>query len=199
MDIHPLILIGQHVCLEPLAETHVPDLAAVGLEPEIWQYLLHGNVDSAEKLLLVVRDLLARQARGTDLPFAVVDRASGRAVGCTRYLDIRPRDRALEIGGTWYGAAYRRTAVNTESKCLLLCHAFETLGCIRVQFKTDLRNERSQRAIERLGAVKEGILRNHMITPDGTIRDSVYYSIIDREWPAVKVRLEAWLREPSHV
>ncbi len=193
MNIHPLTLTGRHVRLEPLAEAHVPDLTAVGLDPDIWRYMLYGDIDSEAKMLGFVRDLLARQARGTDLPFAVVDQASGRAVGCTRYLEIRPHDRGLEIGGTWYGAAYRRTAVNTESKYLLLRHAFETLGCIRVQFKTDLRNERSQRAIERLGAIKEGILRNHMITPDGTIRDSVYYSILDREWPGVKARLEGWL------
>ena len=160
MNIQPITLTGRHVRLEPLSEAHVPDLAAVGLDPEIWRYMLYGDIDSEAKLLGFVRDLLARQARGTDLPFAVVDQASGRAIGCTRYMDIRPHDRGLEIGGTWYGAAYRRTAVNTESKHLLLRHAFETLGCIRVQFKTDLRNEGSQRAIERLGAVKEGILRN---------------------------------------
>ncbi len=190
MNIQPITLPGQHVRLEPLTEAHVPDLAAVGLDPDIWRYMLYGNIDTAEKMLGFVRDLLARQARGTDLPFAVISQAAGRAIGCTRYLDIRPRDRGLEIGGTWYGAAYRRTAVNTECKYLLLRHAFEELGCIRVQFKTDQRNEPSQRAIERLGAVQEGILRNHMITPDGVIRHSVYYSIIDAEWPAVKARLE---------
>lgn len=194
MDIHPITLTGHHVRLEPLTEAHVPDLAAVGLDPEIWRYMVYGNIDSEAKMLDFVRDLLTRQARGTDLPFAVVALAGGRAVGCTRYLEIRPRDRGLEIGGTWYGAAYRRTAVNTESKYLLLRHAFETLGCIRVQFKTDLRNMPSQRAIERLGAVKEGILRNHMILSDGAIRDSVYYSILDREWPAVKAGLEDRLR-----
>lgn len=193
MNIHPVTLTGRRVRLEPLAEAHVPDLAAVGLDPDIWRYMLYGDIDNEEKMLGFVRDLLARQARGTDLPFAVISQESGRAIGCTRYLDIRPRDRGLEIGGTWYGRAYRRTAVNTECKYLLLRHAFEVLGCIRVQFKTDLRNERSQRAIERLGAVREGVLRNHMITPDGTVRHSVYYSIIDAEWPTVKARLEAWL------
>lgn len=193
MNIHPVTLTGRRVRLEPLAEAHVPDLAAVGLDPDIWRYMLYGDIDNEEKMLGFVRDLLARQARGTDLPFAVISQESGRAIGCTRYLDIRPRDRGLEIGGTWYGRAYRRTAVNTECKYLLLRHAFEVLGCIRVQFKTDLRNERSQRAIERLGAVREGVLRNHMITPDGTVRHSVYYSILDTEWPTVKARLEAWL------
>jgi RimJ/RimL family protein N-acetyltransferase len=112
-------------------------------------------------------------------------------------MDIRPADRGLEIGGTWYGAAYQRTAVNTECKYLLLKHAFEALGCIRVQLKTDSRNERSQRAIERLGAVKEGVLRNHMLLADGHIRHSVMYSILDSEWPAVKARLEEKLQANS--
>ena len=127
------------------------------------------------------------------MPFAVIHRITGRAIGATRYMEIRPLDRGLEIGGTWYAVAYQRTAVNTECKYLLLRHAFESLGCIRVQFKTDLLNEPSQRALARIGAVKEGILRNHMIRPDGTIRHSVYYSIIDSEWPKVKARLEEML------
>jgi RimJ/RimL family protein N-acetyltransferase len=193
MQIEPVILTGRVVRLEPLAEAHAADLAEVGLDPEIWRYMLYGDVNSPEKMLGFVRDLLARQARGTDLPFAVICLETGRAIGCTRYLDIRPRDLAVEIGGTWYGPAYQRTAVNTEGKYLLLRHAFEALRCIRVQFKTDLRNVRSQRAIERLGAVREGVLRNHMITPNGTVRDSVYYSIIASEWPTVKARLEGWL------
>ena len=108
-------------------------------------------------------------------------------------MDVRTAHRGLEIGGTWYGSEYRRTVVNTESKYLLLIHAFECMKCIRVQFKTDLRNERSQRAIERIGAIREGVLRNHMILPDGTIRHSVYYSILDTEWRAVKKRLETML------
>lgn len=108
-------------------------------------------------------------------------------------MDVRTAHRGLEIGGTWYGSEYRRTAVNTESKYLLLMHAFESMKCIRVQFKTDLRNERSQRAIERIGAIREGVLRNHMILPDGTIRHSVYYSILDTEWRVVKKRLETML------
>jgi RimJ/RimL family protein N-acetyltransferase len=140
-----------------------------------------------------VRDILSRAEKGTDLPFVAVHLATGRVAGATRYLNIMPRDRGLEIGGTWYGTEFQRTAVNTECKYLLLKHAFETLGCIRVQLKTDLRNERSQRAIERIGAVKEGILRNHMILPDGRIRHSVFYSILDTEWEEVKKRLEGML------
>jgi len=193
MNITPITLTGRYVRLEPLSEAHVPDLCRVGLEPSIWRYMLYGDIDSAAKMLGFVQDLLGRQAAGTDLPFAALDLAAGRAIGCTRFMDIQTRNRGVEIGGTWYGPAYQRTAVNTECKYLLLRHAFEVWDCIRVQFKTDRRNERSQRAIERLGALREGVLRNHMLRPDGTIRDSVYYSIIDSEWPAVKARLEAML------
>lgn len=139
---------------------------------------------------LWVRELLELQAHGTDLPFAVIHLDSGQVIGSTRYLEIHPLDLGLEIGGTWYAAAHQRTAVNTECKYLLLRHAFEALGCIRVQFKTDLRNERSQRALERIGAAWEGVLRNHMLLPDGTRRHSVYYSILDTEWPLVKKGLE---------
>lgn len=193
MTISPITLTGKHVRLEPLSLAHVADLTAVAHDPAIWQFMPYGNMDSEAKMEAFVTDLLQRQAKGTDLPFAVVHQASGKAVGSTRYLEISLAHHAVEIGGTWYGAAYQRTAVNTESKYLLLCHAFETLGCIRVQLKTDSRNERSQRAIERIGAVREGVLRNHMIMPDGVIRDSVYYSILDREWTAVKAGLEAKL------
>ena len=190
----PVILTGKTVRLEPLTEAHVPDLAAAGRDESIWRYMLYGNIQTEEQMLGWVRDLIARQARGTDLPFAVIFLEQGRAVGATRYLDIRPADRAVEIGGTWYGLAYQRTAVNTECKYLLLQYAFERLGCVRVQFKTDARNERSQRAIERLGAIKEGTLRNHMVLSDGTLRHSVYYSIIESEWPGVKVALERKLQ-----
>jgi RimJ/RimL family protein N-acetyltransferase len=137
-----------------------------------------------------VLDIRGRAEKGTDLPFVAIHLESGRVAGATRYLNIMPHDRGLEIGGTWYGPEFQRTPVNTECKYLLLRHAFEALGSIRVQLKTDLRNERSQKAIERLGAVREGVLRNHMILPDGHIRHSVFYSILDTEWPEVKNRLE---------
>jgi RimJ/RimL family protein N-acetyltransferase len=152
--------------------------------------MLYGAIRTEEQMQEWVREILSRQARGTDLPFAVVHLGSGRAIGSTRYLDIQPQHRGLEIGGTWYGVAYQRSAVNTECKYLLLRHAFEVLSCLRVQLKTDLRNERSQRAIERIGAVREGVLRNHMILPDGHVRSSVYYSLLNLEWPAVKAKLE---------
>jgi RimJ/RimL family protein N-acetyltransferase len=181
---------GSVVRLEPLSLAHVPDLTISGQDESIWQYMLYGSIKSEEDMHNWVADLLGRQSLGTDLPFAVIHLGTGRAIGATRYLDIRPEHRGLEIGGTWYALQFQRTAVNTECKYLLLRHAFEQLDCIRVQFKTDLRNLRSQRALERIGATREGVLRNHLITPEGVIRDSVYYSILDREWPAVKADLE---------
>ncbi len=191
--VKPVVLTGQHVRLEPLSEAHVPGLAGIGVSQPIWDFMVYGRMENVEDMSNWVRDLLGRAAKGTDLPFAVIHLASGRVAGATRYLNITPEHHGLEVGGTWYGVEFQRTAVNTECKYLLLRHAFEGLGCIRVQLKTDLRNVRSQKAIERLGAVREGVLRNHMILPDGYVRDSVFYSILDREWPAVKARLEGML------
>ena len=193
IDLQPLTLEGKVVRLVPMEEAHAHELAGVAFEPQIWQHMVYGNVDSEEKLLAFIRILLERQAAGTDLPFTVFHRETGLPVGCTRFMNIDVEDRGVEIGGTWYGLAYQRTSVNTESKLLLLRHAFEVWGCIRVQLKTDLQNLRSQAAIERIGAVKEGVLRNHMVLPSGRIRDSVIYSITDSEWPAVKARLEVML------
>jgi RimJ/RimL family protein N-acetyltransferase len=190
----PVTLTGHFVRLEPLSEAHVPALAAVGCDDRIWQLMRYGSIRNEDDMLGWVRHLLEAQSGGADLPFAVIHLASGRVAGATRYMEMRPEHRGLEIGGTWYGLEFQRTAVNTECKYLLLRHAFETLGTIRVQFKADVRNERSWRAIERIGAKREGILRNHIILSDGTSRDSVYYSIIDREWPGVKERLEGMLR-----
>jgi N-acetyltransferase len=194
MNLQPVTLTGRVVRLEPLAETHVADLAAVGLDERIWEYMLYGEIRTEAHMRTWVEDMLQRQARGTDLAFAVIYLPTGRAIGGTRYLDVRPPHRGLEIGGTWYGLAYQGTAVNPECKYLLMRHAFETLAVIRVQFKTDLRNQHSQRALERLGAVKEGVLRDHLITPSGYIRSSVYYSVLAAEWPAAKARLEARLQ-----
>lgn len=189
-EIHPVTLTGRTVRLEPLSIDHVPDLARVGLKDDIWRYMRYGLMNSEVGLRDWVVELLHLQEKGTDLPFAVIYLESECAIGCTRFLNIQPDYRGLEIGGTWYGLDYQGTAVNPECKYLLLMHAFEILGCIRVQFKTDVRNLRSQRAIEALGAVNEGILRKHMITKDGFIRDSIIYSILDSEWYQVKVKLE---------
>lgn len=193
LNIQPVTLHGRIVRLEPLSEAHVADLTTVGNDSNIWRYMLYGDVATENRMLWFVQELLHRQSQGTDLPFAVIHLASQRAIGSTRYLAIRPEHHVVEIGGTWFGVNYQGSGVNIDSKYLLLRHAFETLGCIRVEIKTDTRNTRSIRAIERLGAVKEGVFRNHIITPDGTIRDTVYYSIIDAEWPSVKARLEAEL------
>jgi N-acetyltransferase len=194
MEVKPVVLTGRHVRLEPMSEAHVPGLAEIGVGQTFWDFMLYGNISSVEDMQNWVRDILSRAEKGTDLPFVVIHFASGRVAGATRYLNIMPKDRGLEIGGTWYGTEFQRTAVNTECKYLLLSHAFEALGCIRVQLKTDLRNERSQQAIERIGAVKEGVLRNHMILPDGRYRHSVFYSILDTEWAVVKSRLEQLLK-----
>lgn len=195
MDIHPFTLTGKLVRLEPMTEDHVPALARVGLDPRIWQYMVYGQMRSEDDLRAWVRELLRRQARGTDLPFTVFHQPSGQPIGATRYMEMHPEHRNLEIGGTWYAIEYQGSGVNAEAKYLLLRHAFEVWGCIRVQIKTDLRNLRSQRAIERLGAVREGVLRDHLILPDGYVRSSVIYSILQAEWPGVKAGLEARLAE----
>jgi RimJ/RimL family protein N-acetyltransferase len=195
MQVQPVTLHGRLVRLEPLAETHVPGLAQVGLDERIWRYMRYGDMRSEADMRQWVRGLLELQAKGTDLPFAVLLQQDGQVAGSTRYLNIDPENRAVEIGGTWYGLQYQRTGVNTECKYLLLGHAFEALGCVRVQLKTDARNLASQRAIERIGAVKEGVLRQHMILPDGAYRDSVFYSILDNEWPGVKAHLELLMKQ----
>ena len=190
MEVKPIILQGKHVRLEPMTEAHTPALAEIGVGQPFWDFMVYGRMATADDMRGWAQDILSRAEKGTDLPFVAIHLESGRVAGATRYMNIMPSDRGLEIGGTWYGPEFQRTVVNTECKYLLLQHAFEQLGCIRVQLKTDLRNERSQRAIERIGALKEGVLRNHMILPDGHYRHSVYYSILDTEWPDVKKRLE---------
>ena len=192
-EIKPVVLTGKHVRLEPMTLEHVEPLAEIGVGRDFWDYMVYGKMESTEDMRGWVLDLLARTERGTDLPFVAIHLASGRVAGATRYLNIMPNDRGLEVGGTWYGVEFQRTSVNTECKYLLFRHAFETLGAIRVQLKTDSRNERSQKAIERIGAVKEGVLRNHMILPDGYFRHSVFYSILDSEWEGVKMRLETMM------
>jgi RimJ/RimL family protein N-acetyltransferase len=194
MEVKPVVLTGKHVRLEPLTEAHVHGLAEIGIGQNFWHFMLYGDMNTESDIRNWVLDILGRAEKGTDLPFVAIDLASRRVAGATRYLNIMPKDRGLEIGGTWYGTEFQRTAINTECKYLLMIHAFETLGAIRVHLKTDSRNERSQRAIERIGAKKEGVLRNHMILPDGYFRHSVFYSILDTEWPDVKKNLEAMMK-----
>lgn len=186
----PVTLTGDHVRVEPLALRHLDDLfAAGGDDDEVWRWL--GPTPRTPQELET--KLAALLADASCVPFAVIHLASGRAAGWTTYLDIDVEHERLEIGSTWYGRAHWRSAVNTETKLLLLTHAFEELGMGRVQLKTDHLNERSQKAIARLGARHEGVLRRHRRRPDGTWRDTVYFSLLADEWPEAKARLAGWL------
>jgi len=195
MNISPVTLEGRHVRLEPLALSHAPALSEVGLDADLWQWTTT-RISTPEELRSYIETALAEQARGVSLPFATIHQATGQAVGSTRFGSIDAANRRLEIGWTWIGRHWQRTPVNTEAKYLMLRHAFERLSALRVEFKTDSLNERSRRAILRLGAIEEGTLRNHMITHTGRLRHSVYFSVIDSEWPQVKASLEAKLSRP---
>lgn len=186
----PVTLEGKYAHLEPLSLAHADDLFAVGQDAEIWEYMPVPTPRSVGDVCSWIRAALDLQERGAILPFAIVDVATGRAIGSTRYLDISAPDRHIEIGWTWLAREHWRTPVNTECKFLLLQYAFETLGCIRVALKTDLRNKRSQRAIERIGGVREGVLRRVVVMYDGYQRSTVYYSILDDEWADVKNSLQ---------
>jgi N-acetyltransferase len=192
MTPHPVVLEGDIVRLEPLEAAHSAPLAEVGLDPSLWKWTIVFISNPAE-MQRYVQDALHAQSAGAAIPFATVERSSGRVVGSTRFLNIDRANRRVEIGSTWIAPAWQRTAVNTEAKYLMLRHAFETLGCIRVELKTDALNVKSRNAMLRIGAKEEGVLRQHMICYGGRIRDSVYFSILDAEWPDVKVRLEQML------
>jgi N-acetyltransferase len=192
MVVAPVVLEGRHVQLEPLEKLHLAGLAAVGLDPELWRWIPTA-VRTTEEMAAYIETALHEQERGASLPFAMVEQLTGRGIGSTRYGNIDRTHRRVEIGWTWVAREWQRTAANTEAKYLLLRHAFESLGCIRVELKTDSLNERSRAAILRIGAHEEGIFRNHMITASGRIRHTVYFSIVDSEWPGVKARLEAML------
>jgi N-acetyltransferase len=192
MVVTPIVLEGRHVRLEPLKENHLAGLAAVGLDAELWRWI-PTPVRTVEEMAAYVATALREQAQGVSLPFVLVEPRTERPIGSTRYGNIDRTNRRVEIGWTWVAHAWQRTAVNTEAKYLLLKHAFETLGCIRVELKTDSLNERSRAAILRIGAREEGTFRNHMITASGRIRHTVYFSILDSEWSGVKARLEGLL------
>ncbi|NOT09738.1 MAG: GNAT family N-acetyltransferase [Gemmatimonadales bacterium] len=194
MNPTPVVLYGDAVRLEPLDHAHAGDLVEAAADPGIWQYMGSAQPKSLAEVKAWIDAAYKLAAAGDTIPFAVIRPADDVAVGSTRFLEIRREWRTLEVGWTWYAASAQRTAVNTECKYLLLKHAFEDLGALRVQFKTDGRNVRSQRAIERIGGVKEGVLRKQRINDDGYVRDAVYYSILDDEWPAVKTHLEGMLR-----
>lgn len=188
----PVTLTGRHVRLEPLTLGHVADLCAVGLDPELWRLTVE-QVRSPDDMRGYVERALAAQSAGTAVPFAVVHLGQGRVVGTTRFANIAPEHDRLEIGWTWYGRPWQRTPVNTECKYLLLRQAFDVLGCVRVEFKTDVLNERSRAALRRIGATEEGVLRSHQRTHGGRRRDSVYFSILRDDWPRVRRHLETRL------
>jgi N-acetyltransferase len=192
MVLDAVTLEGRFVRLEPLALTHADALAAVGLDPDLWKWTTI-SLHTPEEVHAYVQSAIDDRGAGRALPFATVERATGTVIGCTRFMSVSMPDKRVEIGSTWVAGPWQRTPVNTEAKLLMLRHAFESLGCIRVELKTDRLNERSRNAIKRIGGVEEGILRQHMITASGRLRDTVYYSILDREWPAVRDRLEARL------
>lgn len=190
--LEPVTLAGRIVRLEPLQLEHVPALAEVGLDPAIWRWTIARPRTEADLREWAAATIRNRDA-GTELPFVTLDASTGRPIGSTRYLNIVLEHRRLEIGWTWVAPPWQRTGANREAKLLQLSHAFETLGCRRVEFKTDSRNEASRQALLGIGATFEGIFRNHMVMPDGPMRHSAWYSVIDEEWPAVKARLAALL------
>jgi N-acetyltransferase len=193
----PVVLEGRYISLVPLERRLIPGLVHAGRDPQIWPYMdTTGPANTVEEMTRVVDYLLQRQEEGRDLPFAVLLKPAQVPIGMTRYLDIDRANRNVEIGGTWYDSDYWRTPINTDAKLHLLEYAFEVEEVVRVQLKTDIRNIRSQQAIERLGAVREGALRHHRILRDGSLRTSVYYSILTDEWPAVRARLETALKRP---
>jgi N-acetyltransferase len=190
-DRQRVVLEGERIRLEPLSPDHAQGLYNRGRMAADWAFMPRSCfIDMAD-----VRQWVEEALQDpTQMPFTIVERAKGRVVGSTRFLHMRPEHRSVEVGWTWLGQEWQRTGVNTEAKLLLLSHAFDRMGCIRVEFKTDARNLRSQRALERIGATREGVLRNHMVVQGGYHRDSVYFSVIDKEWPAVKERLQGLLR-----
>lgn len=187
--IEPVTLTGSRVRLEPLEPAHVAGLAEIALDPALWQWTLARPTDEAG-IRAWTETAIANRAAGTELPFATIDLATGRPIGSSRYLNIVLEHRRLEIGWTWVAPAWQRTGANREAKLLMLTHAFDTLGCRRVEFKTDSLNEPSRTALLGIGAQFEGIFRNHMVMPGGRMRHSAYFSVIDEEWPDVRARLE---------
>ncbi|MEP6835289.1 MAG: GNAT family protein [Gemmatimonas sp.] len=194
MNVEPVTLRGKTVRLEPLTLAHTDALSAVGLHPELWLWI-PTPVRTAVEMSEYVRTALDEQGRGVSLPFVLVDANTNEVIGCTRYGNIERAHKRVEIGWTWVIPSHQRTPVNTEAKLLLLTHAFETLGTNRVELKTDALNLKSRNAIGRIGAQQEGIFRQHLITASGRVRDTVYFSVIQAEWPAVKERLQARLSD----
>lgn len=193
MKIEPVVLDGKFVRLEPMEAGHVDALWEAGAEPELWRWTV-SNIASRDDMQRYVETALDEMRRGVSLPFVTVEREAGQIVGSTRFGNIDTENRKVEIGWTWIDTRWQRTHVNTEAKLLMLTHAFEVWKCIRVELKTDKLNEKSRNAIRRIGATEEGILRNHMITESGRLRDTVFFSIIESEWPQSRAALEEKLR-----
>ena len=194
--IQPVVLEGRIVRLEPLRRDHLDGLAEVAFDPTLWQFTLARPVDRGG-LEAWLETALANAQAGSEMPFATVDRASGRPIGSTRYLAIVPEHRRFEIGWTWLATTAQRTGANREAKLLQLTHGFEQLAANRIEFKTDSLNERSRAALLGIGAQFEGVFRNHMVMPDGWLRHSAYYSVTRKDWPSVKARLNELLRRGS--
>ena len=192
--VDPVTLDGVRVRMEPLdLARHWAGLLEIGLDPDLWRWTT-SIIKNESDLRRYLETALAEQGKGVSLPFATIDKASGKVAGCTRYGSIAMEHRRLEIGWTWVGRRFQRSHVNTEAKYLMLRHAFETLSCMRVEFKTSAKNQRSRDAMKRIGCIEEGILRKHMLRENGEPRDTVYLSILDDEWPAVKTRLEGMMQ-----
>lgn len=194
LRIEPVVLQGKLVRLEPLSMDHAGELYEASRDPELWTYKPVRQPRSLKETEQLIASVLHSQQAGACLPFAIISLERNCAIGETRYHNFTLQDRGVEIGWTWLTPSVQRTGVNTECKYLLLRNAFEAMGAIRVQLRTHHLNTNSQRAIERLGAIKEGVLRNHMLMPDGSYRHTIYYSIIESEWPAIKARLEKMMR-----
>lgn len=193
MQVEPVALEGAHVRLEPMREEHAEGLVVAGCGFGLFRFYPF-SMETEDAMRGYVKGCIAAMAVGSVLPFATIERATGRIVGSTTYLAIERQHRRLEIGATWITPSHQRSPVNTEAKLLQLTHCFEVLGCNRVEFKTDERNEKSRSALARIGAQEEGRFRAHMVMPDGALRTSVWFSVIASEWPEVKRRLEARLR-----
>lgn len=193
-QIAPVTLDGHYIRLAPMSESHLEGLCAAGLHDSLWR-LTTNRMQGRQDMADYVAAALADQAKGLALPFVTIDRASNRIIGSTRFGNIERAHRRVEIGWTWITPEWQRTAANSEAKYLMLRYAFEVWGCLRVELKTDALNQQSRQAMLRIGAREEGILRSHMLVWDGRRRDSVYFSILDHEWPAVKAKLESGLSD----
>lgn len=192
MSVVPVTLEGEHVRLEPMESNHLDALAAAGGFEELWR-LTTTRAVSRDEMSEYMKAALTDQSAGSALPFVTVDKASRRIIGSTRFGNIDASNRRAEIGWTWITPEFQRTYVNSEAKYLMLRHAFQVWECVRVELKTDVLNLRSRAAMERIGATEEGILRKHALTQGGRYRDTIYFSILDTEWPAVRERLQSFL------